>query len=202
LQDHLKERLTGAAILVMVVVLLVPELFRGPPSAGPRAGTGGGAGPPVRSYTIDLRDAAMTQPLAATSAPALAMPPPAAANALPSAPAPEAGAAPLSVPPANAARPVAAAPTAPKPAATPASSHAGALKSGWTVQVGSFARRDYAERMAKQVTAKGYAVEVAGPDNHGLYRVRSPPQSERAAAMALKQKMQASGLKPVVNTVP
>ena len=64
------------------------------------------------------------------------------------------------------------------------------------MQVGSFARRDYAERMAKQVTAKGYAVEVAGPDDHGLYRVRSAPQSERAAAVALKQKMQASGLKP------
>ena len=55
-----------------------------------------------------------------------------------------------------------AAPIATKPPATPASSHTGAVKSGWTVQVGSFARRDYAERMAKQVTAKGYAVEVAG----------------------------------------
>jgi hypothetical protein len=39
--------------------------------------------------------------------------------------------------------------------------------------------------MAKQVTAKGYAVEVAGPDDHGLYRVRSAPQPERGSAMAL-----------------
>lgn len=201
MQDHLKERLTGAAILVMVVVLLVPELFRGPPNAGPKSGTSGTTGPPVRSYTIDLRDAAMTQPLA-TSAPALATPTPAAANALSSAPAPEASAAPLPAPPTNATRPVAVAAAAPKPAPATASAHPGAVKSGWTVQVGSFARRDYAERMAKQVSAKGYAVEVAGPDNHGLYRVRSTPQSERAAAVALKQKMQASGLKPVVNTVP
>jgi cell division protein FtsN len=73
---------------------------------------------------------------------------------------------------------------------------------GWTVQVGSFARRDYAERMAKQVSAKGFAVEVAGPDDRGLYRVRSAPQAEHAAAVALKQKMQASGLKPIVNTAP
>jgi len=29
LQDQLKERLTGAAILVVVVVLAVPEMFRG-----------------------------------------------------------------------------------------------------------------------------------------------------------------------------
>jgi DedD protein len=201
LQDHLKERLTGAAILVMVVVLLVPELFRGPPNIGPKTGAGATTGPPVRSYTIDLRDAATTQPLA-PSAPALVMPAPAASSAPSIAPSAEAISAPLSVPPTNTARPLAAAPIATKPPASPASSHTGAVKSGWTVQVGSFARRDYAERMAKQVTAKGYAVEVAGPDNHGLYRVRSAPQSERAAAVALKQKMQASGLKPVVNTAP
>ena len=82
------------------------------------------------------------------------------------------------------------------------SPHASTAKRGWTVQVGSFARRDYAERMAKQVTAKGYTVEVAGPDDRGLYRVRSAPQPQRASAVALKQKMQASGLKPIVNTVP
>ncbi len=70
------------------------------------------------------------------------------------------------------------------------------------MQVGSFARRDYAEHMAKQVAAKGFAVEVAGPDDRGLFRVRSPAQPERATAVALKQKMQASGLKPIVNTVP
>ncbi len=70
------------------------------------------------------------------------------------------------------------------------------------MQVGSFARRDYADRMAKQLSAKGYDIEVAGPDDHGLYRVRSTPVAERAAAQALKQKMQANGLKPIVNTVP
>ena len=100
---------------------------------------------------------------------------------------------------------------APAPAAAPATStptttvptqHAGAAKAGWTVQVGSFARRDYAEHMVKQVTAKGFSVEVAGPDDHGLYRVRSAPEPERAAAVALQRKMQASGLKPIVNTAP
>ncbi len=202
LQEHLKERLTGAAILVIVVVLLVPELFRGPPNLGPKPGTSATSGPPVRSYTIDLRDAASTQPLG-SSAPAPASPAPTVGAAPSVAPAAEASGAALAAPPKDTApRPLAAAPATPKPATTPASPHTGAVKSGWTVQVGSFARRDYAERMAKQVTAKGYTVEVAGPDNHGLYRVRSAPQSERAAAMALKQKMQASGLKPVVNTVP
>ena len=211
MQDQLKERLTGAAILVIVVVLLVPELFRGPPSANPKPGTSATAGPPVRSYTIDLRDSSTAQPPAA-SAPALAIPATAAVNAPTKAPpnapavaatsAPAASSAPPATPVINATQPPAVAPATAKSAAAVPGPHTGAAKTGWTVQVGSFARRDYAERMAKQVTAKGYTVEVAGPDDRGLYRVRSARQPDRAAAMALKQKMQASGLKPVVNTVP
>jgi cell division septation protein DedD len=212
LQDHLKERLTGAAILVIVVVLLVPELFRGPPGALPKPGASAAAGPPVRSYTIDLRDTAATQPPGASAAPPANSPataPGAPPQALPNSPAAAAPAPPAAAssaapatPPGTAAPLSAAAPAAPKPATAAPGAHAGTTKGGWTVQVGSFARRDYAERMVKQVSAKGFAVEVAGPDDHGLYRVRSAPQAERAAAMALKQKMQASGLKPIVNTAP
>ena len=55
--------------------------------------------------------------------------------------------------------------------------------------------------MVKDLAAKGFTVEVAGPDDHGLYRVRSAPRAERAAALALKQKLQVSGLKPIVNRV-
>jgi DedD protein len=211
LQDHLKQRLTGAAILVIVVVLLVPELFRGPPSATLKPGTSAAAGPPVRSYTIDLRDTATAQPPGA-STPLLVIPATAAANVPMKVPPNTPGAAATSAPAAssalraapviNAGQPPAVAPATPKPAAAVPSLHAGAAKHRWTVQVGSFARRDYAERMAKQVVAKGYTVEVAGPDDRGLYRVRSSPQAERAAAQALKQKMQASGLKPIVNTAP
>ena len=214
MQDHLKERLTGAAILVIVVVLLVPELLSGPPATNSRSGTGTTAGPPVRSYTIDLRDPAAAQP------PEAVAPPPAVASGpveSPAASAPPvnvatAAAAPVSAPPptvvATAPSAVATAPpatTAPATSKSPTpapSAHAAKPKGGWTVQVGSFARRDYADRMAKQVTAKGYSVEVAGPDDRGLFRVRSAPLADRAAATALKQKMQASGLKPIVNTVP
>jgi cell division septation protein DedD len=211
LQDHLKERLTGAAILVIAVVLLVPELFRGPPGTDSNARSGTAAGPPVRSYTIDLRDTATAQPPAASAPQTAAM---ADAADVPSQAAPSAhadaannpsvaGIVAPAAPVANATKPPVAAPAATQSSARAAPSpHAGAVKSGWTVQVGSFARRDYAERMAKQVTAKGFVVEVAGPDDRGLYRVRSVPQPERAAAVALKQKMQASGLKPIVNSAP
>src|SRR3569833_3174930 len=56
-----KERLTGAIILVVLVVLLVPELLSGPkgPAATPPA-TGAASPsseePPLRSYTINLGD--------------------------------------------------------------------------------------------------------------------------------------------------
>jgi DedD protein len=222
-QDHLKERLTGAAILVVVVVLLVPELFHGRPSTETGVAAAA-AGPPVRSVTIDLGDAGATRPLTENA-------PPAAPAALPGAAPATSTSAPTSAPPAREVTPAAppAGPSvatpksaAPAPsthatssAAAPAAArtqsaaasaspatHGGAVKSGWTVQVGSFARREFADRMVKDAASKGFTVEVAGPDDRGLYRVRSPPRADRASAMALKQKMQASGFKPIVNKTP
>jgi len=193
LQDHLRDRLTGAAIVVVVVVLLVPELFHGRPATDSGTGTTPTAGPPVRSYTIDLRDSAGDQQPAVASPVVPTAPAVAGGGTVTSAPAPTAVAAP------TVAVPV---PAKPAPGSAPPSAHGSATLSGWAVQVGSFARRDFAERMAKDVTAKGFPVEVAGPDDRGLYRVRSPPHAERAAANALRQKMQASGLKPIVNKVP
>ena len=190
MQDHLRERLTGAAILVVVVVLLVPELFHGRPVADSGASTGPAAGPPLRSYTIDLRDTAGSQPPAVASPDVPAAPVVASGTATP-APSPAAAAAPA----AGKAPPAAA-------SAAPSSPQGNAPQSGWIVQVGSFARRDYAERMVKDLGAKGFVVEVAGPDDRGLFRVRSAPRAERAAAIALKQKMQASGLKPILSKVP
>ena len=54
MENRLKERLTGAAILVALIVLLVPEMFHG--QRRDVAGNAGssGEGPPMRSYTIDL----------------------------------------------------------------------------------------------------------------------------------------------------
>jgi DedD protein len=55
-----KERLTGAIILVVLIVLLVPELLSGPkgPAAAAPAGSASPSSeePPLRSYTINLGD--------------------------------------------------------------------------------------------------------------------------------------------------
>ena len=55
--------------------------------------------------------------------------------------------------------------------------------------------------MVTQVKARGFNVEAVGPDERGLYRVRSALLPNRNAAAALRQKMQAKGLKPIVNTL-
>lgn len=57
----MKERLTGAIILVALLVLLVPELLTGPEVRQPTKAAGAD-GAQLRSYTIDLKDAANGQP--------------------------------------------------------------------------------------------------------------------------------------------
>ncbi len=54
----MKERLTGAIILVVLIVLLVPELLSGPSRSAPapQAAATSSEEPPLRSYTIDLAD--------------------------------------------------------------------------------------------------------------------------------------------------
>jgi len=67
-----KERLTGAIILVVLIVLLVPELLSGP--KGPAVTAPAGAAPPsseeppLRSYTINLGDDSHSQTEPAGSA--------------------------------------------------------------------------------------------------------------------------------------
>jgi cell division septation protein DedD len=53
-----KERLTGAIILVVLIVLLVPELLSGPSRSvpAPQAAATSSEEPPLRSYTINLAD--------------------------------------------------------------------------------------------------------------------------------------------------
>src|SRR5262245_33309557 len=57
----MKERLTGAIIVVALLVLLVPELLTGPESKQP-ANPAGADGAQLRSYTIDLQDDATRRP--------------------------------------------------------------------------------------------------------------------------------------------
>ncbi len=169
-EDRVKERLTGAAILVALVVLLVPEIFGGPgrPAAAPV--TRAAEGTPLRSYTIELEPGAAPAPasqsLSAAVSPALPTPP-----ILP------------------------AVQPAPAPASAPAAGKAG----GWVVQLGSFSRRENAEKMVQSAAGKGLELTIAGPDARGLHRVRTAPVAERQRAAALQAELAAQGYSGVIN---
>lgn len=96
MENRLKERLTGAAILVALIVLIVPEIFRGqsaPPGVAHAPAAQQGA--PARSFTIDLNAAATQAPSPRTGpAPAASAPPASVPAALAPAALPPAASAP------------------------------------------------------------------------------------------------------------
>ncbi len=223
MEDRLKERLTGASLLVVLVVVLVPAMFRGerPGAAGAAVVTGGAA--PSQVYTIDLKGAAPAapEPSPATAAQPTILPaeaPAAADEPASPAPAPAIARTPLvreSTPPAatQLAVPTPAPTPAPAPTqARPAAARAperpqapvaarGAAGGGFVVQVGSFSRRENAGVMVRQAARKGVRLTVAGPDDRGLFRVRSTVVRTRQEALSLQEKLLAQGYKGLVGAV-
>jgi cell division septation protein DedD len=192
-----KERLTGAMILVALIVLLVPELLTGPIRSGSRGAAVASSTEEaqLRSYTINLADDAHAHS-AATAASGPAQPAPLAAPAPAPTDPPQAASAPPpvdAVPPPPSA-PVAKAPAQRAPAPTPPSTSAPPASSGWVVQLGSFASEANAERLAQQLRAQGFPVSVSqSASGRHLYRVRAGPVREHAAAIRLAQKLGADG---------
>jgi DedD protein len=191
-----KERLTGAIILVALIVLLVPELLRGPVKSAPRTVAASAEEPPLRSYTINLGDdsqarGATAQPQASAPQPLSTSPSPAPAQPQTDTPAPSAAAA----PPAPTSAPQAAT-TPPAVHASPPAASPGATETagGWMVQLGSFASRPNAERLAQQLKGQGFAASVSqGTSGRHLYRVRVGPAHDKAAATQLQGKLKAAG---------
>jgi len=192
-----KERLTGAIILVALIVLLVPELLTGPVGSATRSQAVASSieGPPLRSYTIKLADEDHLRGASAHSGPEQPAPlPPAPAPAAAATPAPPAAQEPGSTPTPS---PAAAAPAA---HAGPGAGAAAAVQpgsaetsGGYLVQLGSFGSRANAERLAKKVRAQGFAVSVSQGSSGHLYRVRVGPAHDRAAAGELAQQLRAHG---------
>jgi cell division septation protein DedD len=215
MEDRIKQRLTGAAIVVALLVVLVPEMFRGRPPAAPAPTGGAAAGPPVRSYTIELRDGApgaatpgagaVTSDQPALAAPAEQIPPAASAGAPAAAQgaaaaapgqaasaAPAAAAATMPAPASAVAAPTAAAPT--PAAAAPATSDSSPGADRYQVQLGLFASRANADRLTARVVKQGIKVSVSGPDARGLFRVHTPTYATREEAQAIQQKLRELGL--------
>jgi DedD protein len=213
MDQGLKERLVGAAVLVAIAVWLVPWVLDGP-EEGIEAPSNSLQLPsteepmPMRTQTLRLGDA--PEPTAEAAAPSAA-PPPAAQVAEPApaeiaraaaepaaqpeaavADAEKAPAVVADVRPAERPAPTAPAPSAratpPKPAPAPAGD--------WTVQLGSFGEEPNARRLAQRAATFGYKAEVSSYRSEGrtLYRVRVGPQPTRAAADAAASALRAHGV--------
>jgi DedD protein len=191
---QVKERLTGAIILVALIVLLVPELLTGPVRSAPRANplASSSEEPPLRSYTIKLADEAHQRSAAVHGGPEqpapLTPPAPSAGTVTAQATAEEPGsaAAPPAAPTAEATHATRGAGAASPPAASAASGT-------YAVQLGSFRNRANADRLARQVSSQGFPVSVSQSSSGGLYRVRVGPARDRATASELAQQLSARG---------
>ncbi len=210
----MKERLTGAIILVALIVLLVPELLTGPASVGrvsqpPGASAAGpaAAGAAVRSYTLALeapgtaRAGTVAGPPTASRTVSQAMPrassatmrQPRARAAVPQTPVTAA-----STPVQPSARRGTAAVSGPRTAPLAAQD---ALPSRsrvrWGVQVGVFAVHGDALRMQGRVRALGIPSRIARMSLRGrlLWRVIAGPVSGAQTAEALARRLRAHGIK-------
>ena len=187
MERALKERIIGAVVLVVFVVLVVPIFLDGPPAdqevVTERVLLPGQDA--TRTQTVVL-DRDRTEPVPAgtsneTQAESAQAPAPEEVPATePEASAPEASApaAELEEPPRDPA------PSQPKPAQqpTPASSPTGM----WAVQLGSFSNKDNAEKLAADLRKQGYAAFLSQlvTEKGTLHRVRIGPQKDREAAEA------------------
>jgi cell division septation protein DedD len=206
LDTALRNRLTGAIILVLIAVLLLPELLTGSGGAAGRSAPDGSAtrdaaGAPLQTLQIDLSGSARA-PAGSPSAalpetPEDAEPPPGPVQL----PVPE-----VSQPPAEATpqAPVSEPVPVPEPAqqparatvvpeavpATPAAAPApGATR--YFVQVGTFATRERAEAAQKDLARRGFEVIINETTSGArqFHRVRVGPVADRAAAVELEARL-------------
>lgn len=177
----LRNRLTGAALLILLAVILLPEMLTG--EGGARSvptETVAGVDQPVQTYDFDLSEQTEAPP------PVVEAPAPTPAPT----PAPPPAASPATTPAASA--PVA---PEPKPAA--------ASETGYFVQIGVFSNQASANRLATELRKKKFAVVVTKIDGaKPLHRVRVGPEADRKAAEALAKRLASAGHKGSVVSAP
>lgn len=210
MERQLKERLIGAAVLVAVAVIMVPEMFSG---SGSRPASTAATATPVsqlKTYRIELQSSRQPE---TPPQPPVAAPAERPQDELPAAPSHESAAGESSSTPA-AVEPAQAASTPPvtvaastsassatfpaKPLASAPETHAKpagvAAEANWVVQIGSFGTQDKARQIATQLKAQGHAASVGPVSVNGktLYRVRVGAAAERPAAEAALQKLKSA----------
>lgn len=174
MDDRLKQRLAGAAVLVSLAVIFVPMLLDG--AREPTAGAAASAIPqrPQQNF------AAPVIPLDP------GLPPPQPMHA------PEGGSAPGGEAPAPSEAKLAAVHEDAVTTGGPASARVEPKASGgWAVQLGSFAKAENADSLREQLRAKGYTVllESVQSDDGPMTRVYVGPQAKREAAEQVRERL-------------
>jgi DedD protein len=187
----LKERIIGAAVLVVFVVLVVPVFLDGPPQSGEivseRVPLPGQAAEGETRTVVLERDRDEPVPVPVTE--------PQAAVQQKGEPASRPEREPLTaseVTPAPDPEPEPVKPAAEQPAPTDASS-----TGMWAVQLGSFGNQQNAERLAADLRKQGFAAFLSqlSTDSGQLHRVRIGPQKDRESAEAMAARLAKAGHK-------
>jgi DedD protein len=196
METPVKERLVGAAILVGLIVVLVPEML-----SGPRDSETGGAPQDedaLRTYTIDLSapDKVAQEVESSPKRPPLESEAP---EPKPE-PAPEA----VKPPPAPEAKTQPSPPLEERVAAPPSRKASVTSTSGWAVQVGSFASAENAQKVVGELRAQGYKafVSTAGTGQGARHRVRIGPEKARTQAQKLADRLKRNGRQVTVVSHP
>ena len=199
----LKERIIGAVVIVLFVVLVVPVFLDG------RSGTDEVVTERVplpgqseqKSQTVVLdRDREEPVPAVANNAPR-------AAAAEPDVPAEKPAPVMTQPQPAETERPTSAPPNSePKPEEVPvkndppqtvARGNAAPVSSTgmWAVQIGAFSDREKAERLAADLRKQGFAAfqSPVATNDGGMVRVRIGPQKDRDSAEAMAERLAKAG---------
>ena len=218
MDESLKARLIGAAVLVALAVLLIPELLSGRKAAELQPADPATARS-TRTFTIELNGSETPGTLPSPPVAEAPTPAPAAVAQRSAAETPAAESASVTEPESAPSAPpvvvektpaaVSSAPRAPEaiakapgvaPAPPPASTPAAATRGGWAVQVGAFGSVATAQRLVKDLQGAGYRAYVSPVNRSGktLHRVRVGPEAKREDANRLAERLKGRGLPAAV----
>jgi len=188
MERALKERIIGAAILVLFVVLVVPIFLDGPPDAteivSERVLLPGQEDQETQTVVLD-RNRTEPVPLANNTTEAPSQPAPQAAQ--PKAQTADKAPAVVKKKPAMAENVDTTEPS-PKAETPPPTVSATGM---WAVQLGSFSNKENAEKLAADLRKQGYAAFLSqlGTGSGQLHRVRIGPQKDRESAEATASRL-------------
>jgi len=189
----LKERIIGAAVLVLVVVLVVPVFLDGPSNDGEviseRVPLPGQSDQEIKTIVLE-RDRSNPVPANGGREPAqpVAQPAQDVEEPEPRAEVVE------KVPDPVVEEPPAGKPAAEKPA-TQVQAAAPSTTGMWAVQLGSFGNKENAERLAADLRKQGFAAFLSQltTSSGELHRVRIGPQKDRESAEAMAERLAKAG---------